>query len=239
MQKVKVLGVVGSPRKDGNTAKLVKRALEGAMSVPGVETEFYEMAGKKFHNCMGCFDCLKTGVCVFKDHLPDFIRRYMQADGIIWASPVYHMSITGHMKNVLDRLGNSLLCHFARQGLELPRFSKVCATLTVGAHRHGGQDLVNVFMVQSSLLMNGVAVSGDTMLGSYIGAVGWTGNASGDILEQLKSKDAVLEDKEGLMCAENLGKRVAEMTKIVKAGLLAIKDELPSEYFYAWEEEGI
>ena len=39
MQKAKVLGVVGSPRKNANTAKLVERALEGAMRVHGIETE--------------------------------------------------------------------------------------------------------------------------------------------------------------------------------------------------------
>ena len=233
MQKVKVLGVVGSPRKNGNTAKLVQRALKGAMSVPGVETELYELAGKKIHHCTGCLNCAETGACVFKDDFPDFVTRYMQADGIIWGSPIYHMSITGLMKNAIDRLGNSTLCNWVMRGLDMPRLSKVCGTLTVGAHRYGGQDSVNVFMIQSSLVMNGVAVSGDTMLGSYIGAAA---NTCGATLERIRSKDAVLEDKEGLMCAENLGKRVAEMTKIVRAGLLAIKDELPGEYFYDWKE---
>ena len=233
MQKVKVLGVVGSPRKNGNTAKLVKRALKGVMSVPGIETELYELAGKKIHHCTGCLNCAETGACVFKDDFPDFVTRYMQADGIIWGSPIYHMSITGLMKNAIDRLGNSTLCNWLRRGLDMPRLSKVCGTLTIGAHRYGGQDLVNLFMIQSSLVMNGVVVSGDTILGNYIGAAANTGGAT---LERIRSKDAVLEDKEGLMCAENLGKRVAEMTKIVKAGLLAIKDELPSEYFYVWDE---
>lgn len=233
MQKVKILCVAGSPRKNGNTTKLVKRALEGAMSVPGVETELYEMGGKKFHHCTGCLNCSETGVCVFKDDLPDFINRYMQADGIIWGSPIYHMSITGLMKNAIDRMGNSTLCNWVKRGLEIPRLSKVCGTLTVGAHRYGGQDLVNVFMINSSLVMNGVVVSGDTMLGNYIGAAANTGEVT---LERLQSKEVVLEDEEGLKCAENLGKRVAEMTKIVKAGLLAMKDELPAEYFSVWEE---
>lgn len=233
MQKVKVLGVVGSPRKNGNTAKLVKRALEGAMSVPGVETELYEMAGKKFHHCTGCLNCVETGTCVFKDDFPDFVNRYMLTDGIIWGSPIYHMSITGHMKNAIDRLGNSTLCNWAARGLEIPRLSKVCGTLTIGAHRYGGQDLVNLFMIESSLVMNGVAVSGDTMLGNYIGAAA---NTCGATIERIKSKEAVLDDKEGLECAVNLGKRVAEMTKIVKTGLLTLKGELPSEYYYVWEE---
>lgn len=233
MQKAKVLGVVGSPRKNANTAKLVKRALEGAMSVPGIETEFYQMAGKKFHCCMGCYHCLETGACVFKDDFQDFVRRYMEADGIIWGSPIYHMSITGLMKNVIDRLGNSTLCNWIKRGADIPRLNKVCGTLTIGATRYGGQDLVNTFMIQSSLLMNGVVVSGDTILGNYIGAAAYTGGLSP---EQLKSKDVVLQDEEGMMCAENLGKRVAEMSKIVKAGIEAVKEELPSEYFYNWEE---
>lgn len=233
MGKVKVLGVVGSPRKNGNTAKLVKQALEGAMSVPGVETELYEMGGKKFHHCTGCLNCAETGACVFKDDFPDFVKRYMYADGIIWGSPIYHMSITGLMKNAIDRLGNSTLCNWVKRGFDMPRLSKVCGVLTIGAHRYGGQDLVNLFMIQSSLVMNSVVVSGDTILGNYIGAAA---NAGGATLERMRSKDAVLEDKEGLMCAENLGKRVAEMTRIVKAGLEVMKDELPSEYFYVWEE---
>jgi len=235
MQTAKVLGVVGSPRKKANTAKLVQKALEGARSVPGIETELYEMAGKKFHHCTGCFSCLDTGACVFKDDLQDFVRRYMEADGIIWGSPIYHMSITGHMKNAIDRLGNSTIANVMKRGVDIPRLSKVCGTLTIGATRYGGQDLVNTFMILSSLTMNGVVVSGDTILGNYIGAAAYTGGPSP---EQMRSKDVVLQDTEGLMCAENLGKRIAEMTKIVKAGIAAVKDELPSEYFYTWEEMG-
>jgi hypothetical protein len=83
-------------------------------------------------------------------------------------------------------------------------------------------------MIQSSLVMNGVVVSGDTVMGNYIGAAANTGELS---MERLKSKDGILEDKEALNCAGNLGKRVAEMTRVVKAGLLALKEELPAEYF--------
>lgn len=234
MHKVKILGIVGSPRKQANTSKLVQKALDGAGSVPSVETELYEMAGKKFHHCIACFKCLdKGGGCVFKDDFQDFIRRYMEADGIIWGSPVYHFSIPGSMKNVIDRMGHSTLCNWLSKGIEIPRLNKVCGTLTIGATRYGGQDFVNTFMIHSSLLMNCVVVSGDTILGNYIGAAGYTGGCSA---EQMKSREVVLQDKEGMMCAENLGKRVAEMTHIVKEGITALERELPSEYFYNFEE---
>lgn len=233
METVKVLGIVGSPRKNGNTAKLMEKALEAARAVPGVETELYEMAGKKFHHCTGCLSCLETGACAFKDDFQDLVRRYMEADGVIWGAPVYHMAVPGLMKGALDRFGNSVLCNYLAQGKEIPRFGKVCGVLTIGATRYGGQDLVMSFLVNSSLLMNGVVVAGDTILGNYIGATGYTGGPSP---EQLKSKDVVLQDEEGLTCVSNLGKRVAETTRIVRAGMSALEKELPSEYFYSWKE---
>lgn len=233
MSKVKILGVVGSPRKGANTAKLVAKALEGAMSVPGVETELYEMAGKKFHPCMGCWVCIDKGECTYKDDFQDFARRYLEADGVIWGSPVYHMSVPASMKAAIDRLGNAVIMNFLRQGREMPRFAKVCGALTIGATRYGGQDMVMSFLVNSSLLMNGIVVSGDTILGDYIGATGYLGGTSP---EELRSKDAVLRDAEGMSCVLNLGKRVAETTRIVKAGLLALREELPTEYSYSWRD---
>ncbi len=233
MSKVKILGIVGSPRKKGNTAKLVQRALDGAKEVPGIETELYELAGKKINHCVGCLKCFEIGACCQKDGFGDFLSTYMTADGIIWGAPVYHMGVPSLIKAAIDRLGCSGWASFVVQGKDIPRFSKVCGVLTIGGHRFGGEDQVMSFLVHSALTMNGVAVSGDTMMGDYIGAGAYTGGAG---MEYLKSKDCVLKDREGMMCAENLGKRVAEMTRIVKAGISALENELPSEYFSKWEE---
>jgi multimeric flavodoxin WrbA len=225
MEKVKILGIVGSPRKKGNTFLLVNKALEGAMSVPGVETEIYEMAGRKIHHCIGCFKCIETGECVFKDDLQSFANTYMQADGVIWGAPVYHMSIPASMKAALDRLGNVVCVGYAREGRDIPRFSKVCGVLSAGGDRFGGQELVLSFLIKSCLIMNGVVVSGDTMKGSYIGAPAWTGDP--DYL----GKENVLNDPKALIMAESVGKRVAEMTSIVRRGISSLKDQLPGEYF--------
>jgi multimeric flavodoxin WrbA len=137
----------------------------------------------------------------------DFIKKYIEADGIIWGAPVYHMSVPASMKALLDRLGNLVLCHYLCQGKIMPRFSKVCGVVTTGGHRYGGQDLVLVFLTGSCLMLNGVVVSGDTLMGSYIGAAARSGNGF-----EAFAKDNVLNDHEGLMCAESVGKRVAEMT---------------------------
>lgn len=243
MEKVRILGIVGSPRKNGNTAKLVKKALEGASSVSGVETELYEMAGKEFHHCIGCFHCLTKRGCRFKDDFQDFVKRYLAAHGVIWGAPVYHMGVPGLMKGAIDRLSNALMCTFINRGKDIPRFGKVCGVLTVGGSRYGGQDLVLAFLVNSCLMMNGVVVSGDSVMGNYIGAAAYTGapgcvEAYPTLKDQVMHKGVSLKDQEGVTCVINLGKRVAETTRVVRAGMLALEKELPSEYFYRWEELG-
>jgi multimeric flavodoxin WrbA len=239
MQEVRVLGIAGSPRANGNTAQLVKKALEGARSISGVSTELYEMAGKKMHHCIGCFKCLDVGACVFKDDFQDFARRYVEADGVIIGSPVYHMSVPGSMKAALDRLGNSIMCSSRVQGKMMPMFSKVCGVLTVGAHRNGGQDLVLSFLLNSSLLMNGIVVAGNTMQGDYIGTAGFLAASVPKEMsrkEMLAEKDMVLNDEVAVTSAMNLGKRVAEVARIVKAGISILGKELPGEYFYKSDE---
>ena len=231
MAKTKILGISGSPRKNGNTIKLVEKALEAARGVPDVETIMYDMAGKKMHHCIGCNKCLEKGICVFKDDFIDFIRIYFEADGIIWGAPVYHVSVPASMKALYDRLGQMLLMHYLRKGMSTPRFSKVCGVLTNGAHRNGGQDLTLSFMANSCLMMNCVVVSGDSLAGNYIGASGWTGNTPDPF-----GKDNSLQDQEGVNSVLTLGTRVAEMATIVKAGIESMKSSLPPEYFYSWEE---
>ncbi len=230
MEHVTILGVSGSPRKNGNTAGLIHAALESAAQVPNVQTRLYDLAGKKIHHCIGCNKCMETGDCAFKDDFQAFVEEYMAADGVIWASPVYHMGVPGSMKALLDRLGQMLLMHYLGRGMDLPRLNKVCGVLTNGAHRNGGQDLVLSFLTDSCLLMNGVVVSGDMLAGNYVGAAVWSGLPPDPF-----AKDNALRDDEGLNSVRGLGRRVAEMTRIVRTGLETVRNELPPEYTYSWQ----
>ncbi len=227
METVKILGLVGSPRKEANTWILVKRALEEAATVPGVQTEIYELAGKKINHCRGCNGCAELGRCVHKDDFPEFVDKYLEADGIIWGAPVYHMSIPSLMKAAIDRLGNMLEAYYFKWGKDAPRYTKACGVITTGAHRNGGQDLVLSYMVDSCLSMNNVVVSGMTLAGAYIGAAGYSGQ-----LPNYLAKDNVLQDPWGLLCAETTGKRVAELARIIAEGKAVLRNELPPEYTY-------
>lgn len=217
---VHILAINGSPRHKNNTEKILKEALTGAHSVPGVTSEIFEFKGRKFEGCKGdCIRyCMREGKCCIDDDLNEFLERWLEADGIIFGSPVYHMGPPGQVKAALDRLGNVL---FAYLRGKFPRMNKVCGVIVQGSSRWGGQEITIQFFIQSFLTMNCIPITGD-MPQSYLGVAGYA---------QTWSPDSILEDKLALDSARNLGRRIAETTKIVQAGIQAIKDELPDLYF--------
>lgn len=102
---MKILAVNGSPKgKDGNTEQMLQPFLKGAGSA-GAEVEVSYLKDKKINHCMGCLTCwLKTpGACVHKDDMPELLEKFKQADLIVYATPLYVYTVTGLMKDFMDR----------------------------------------------------------------------------------------------------------------------------------------
>ena len=228
-----VLGISGSPRRGANTTIAVREALDAAAEVPGVETRFFELAGKRIRPCVGCDKCAETGYCTIKDDIHGLVEQYEAADGVIWGAPVYVMSIPANMKAAIDRMTNSGIALYARRGTALPRPIKVCGVLAVGWHRNGGEELTMSCLINACLASGNVVVSGDMGPGAYIGAACWSG--MDEPPDALAAADTVLRDDIGLDCARSVGRRVAEMTLMVVAGKRAIANRLPPEYFLSRE----
>jgi multimeric flavodoxin WrbA len=100
---MKVIGVEGSPRKNGNTEKLVKTILESA-SGNGAETKFYKLTEMNISHCLGCFNCRETGTCVTNDDIQLLHKEIQSSDVIIFGSPVYMWQVSGQTKLFMDRL---------------------------------------------------------------------------------------------------------------------------------------
>ena len=100
---MKVIGVEGSPRKNGNTEKLVKTILDSA-SENGAETTFYKLTAMNISHCLGCFNCRETGTCVTNDDMQVLHEEIQASDAIILGSPVYMWQVSGQMKRFMDRL---------------------------------------------------------------------------------------------------------------------------------------
>lgn len=102
-----IIAINGSPRKNGNTAELLKSALEGAASV-GAKTEIVNLYDLNFKGCVSCFACkLKGsksyGKCAYKDELTPVLEKIEKADALVLGSPIYFGNVTGEMRSFIER----------------------------------------------------------------------------------------------------------------------------------------
>lgn len=99
---MKVLGIAGSPRRNGNTDILLHQVISGAAS-KGAETKIVVLSVLDITPCRHCDGCLKTGKCVVQDDMQWLHVDLMEADRIVLASPIFFMSVTAQTKAMIDR----------------------------------------------------------------------------------------------------------------------------------------
>jgi multimeric flavodoxin WrbA len=184
---MKVIGIVGSPRKNGNTGLLTKHTLK-AISEEGLRTELIRLAGLEIKPCTACMACKEKEVCLIEDDLFPIYLKMKKAQGIILASPVYFGSATALMKALLERVG-----YIARWNGG-PFQGKVGGPLVVA--RRAGK---NFTMAQLTLWFQ--------ILGFYIPGSTYWNVAIG------REKGEVEQDEEGLKTAWNFGKNMALLIK--------------------------
>jgi multimeric flavodoxin WrbA len=183
---MKALGIVGSPRKRGNTEILTAHCL-GAIAEEGLETEMIRLAGLDIHGCRGCDYCHENDSCMIRDDVPPIYERMREADAYIIASPVYFGSATSLVKALLERAGSMSF-------RENPFRGKVGGPLVVA--RRAGKNFTFMEMMHWFHLM-GIINPGGTY---WNVAVGW-------------ERGEVRRDEEGLRTAWDFGKNVASLVK--------------------------
>ena len=100
---MRVIGFVGSPRENGNTAVLVRRMLEGA-GAAGADTEVFYLNDLSIRGCQACMHCKTHDGCKQEDDMARLIEEIKKADGLVFGSPVYIGYMSGQAKIFLDRL---------------------------------------------------------------------------------------------------------------------------------------
>lgn len=114
----------GSPRKNGNTRKLIRAFTEGAQSKGHAIKEFY-LNGMNIHGCIGCLNAGRNpeSPCSVKDDMDEIYLAFAVCDTVVFASPIYFWAVTGQLKTASDRLYAELEC------LGYGRFARKCALL--------------------------------------------------------------------------------------------------------------
>ena len=188
---MKAIGIVGSPRKSGNTEIITAHTLK-AIAEEGIETELISLAGLNIQPCTACMACAKEEGCPIQDDLLPVYYKMKAADAIILASPVYFGSATALIKAVMDRAG-----YIGRHQGNLWA-GKVGGPLVVA--RRAGQ---NFTFAQMTLWYQ--------ILGFYIPGSTYWNIAIG------REKGEVEKDEEGLRTAWNFGKNVAFLMQKLKS----------------------
>ncbi len=188
---MKVIAIVTSPRKNGNTEIMATHTLK-AIAEEGVDTEVVRLAGLDIRPCNACMACKKEEMCSIKDDLFPIYQKMKATDGIIVASPVYHGSAPALTKALIERAG-----YIARHNGR-PFSHKVGGPLVVA--RRAGQ---NFTFAQLTMwfLIEGFVVPGSTYWGVGFGL----------------EKGEVTKDEEGMTTAWNFGKDFAWVLKKLKA----------------------
>jgi len=115
---MKILAINGSPRgKNGNTDRILQSFLQGAREA-GAETETIYLKDLEIKPCLGCFTCwTKTpGVCIHKDDMAKILPEIRKSDIVVYATPLYVFSVSGLMKNFMDRLIPNIDPHIVKRG---------------------------------------------------------------------------------------------------------------------------
>lgn len=186
---MKILGINGSPRKDGNTSLLIKEVFK-PLEAEGFKTEIYQLGGKQVHGCTACLKCreIEDGKCHIKnDAINECIEKMVAADAIIIGSPVYFSNVTTEVKALIDCAGYVVRSNFALK-------HKIGAGV-VAVRRAGEIHTLN--SINHFFLLNQMIIPGSSYWNVGVGKL------PGD----------VLNDEEGLQTMKHLGENTAWLLK--------------------------
>lgn len=116
---MKIVVLMGSPNERGSTSLLVESFKKGAES-SNHEVEVINVASKNIHPCRGCIHCGYEGPCVYKDDVSLIKEKLLNADMVVFATPLYYYAMSAQLKTLIDRFcafNSSLTSRHLRSGL--------------------------------------------------------------------------------------------------------------------------
>ena len=212
---IKILGIGGSPVKEGNTEALLKEALTVTSSDPEIQTEVLRLSGLKIDGCTHCNWCIKNQTpgkfCALSDGMDEIYPALVRADAVILASPVHIGRISGLMADMIDRMRVFVYGNVHRGRLT----DKVGAALVVGFLRHGGLEMT-LKILNSTFAIFGMIPAGRG--GMALTSLEGKGKVTKGI------RHMALEDGLGVLTAKGAVQRAAELAKIIQAGKKALRN---------------
>ncbi len=190
---MKILGISGSHRNEGNTDLLVKKALEVCKD-NGHETEFISLSNKKIEFCTHCDACKEPPhKCVIDDDVFEILEKMKNSNAVIIGSPTYFASVSSRLKALFDRT-----LPLRRNKYQLS--GKLGGAIAIGGSRNGGQEFTTN-QIRNWMLLHEMIVVADKTTAHFGGIA--VGRNPGD----------ALQDETGMKTVENLALKICETLK--------------------------
>ena len=162
-----ILGISGTPRKNGNSEILLNAALEPFIEANWEITKIL-LSEKKIEPCKGCDACVETGICCINDDMCEIYNAYEKCDAIIISAPAYWRNVPAQLKAVIDRT----------YAAKSPLKGKLGGAISVGRGQGGGQAIVINIIYNFYLSCGALCVPAET------NGVTAVADKPGDILTQ-------------------------------------------------------
>ncbi len=159
---MKIMAFVGSPRKNGNTAKIVHAVCKGAQA-SGHAVEIYNLTEMDNRGCSACDACQvgKVDFCSIDDKLTTLLPQIATADYLIVGTPIYMLQVSGATKNFLDRLRPFLKRDLTAKHLPGKKYITVTCSGAPAAAFSNVTDYLNQFFAYFGMENTGNIVVGD------------------------------------------------------------------------------
>ncbi|MDY6905997.1 MAG: flavodoxin family protein [Thermodesulfobacteriota bacterium] len=171
----KIAAIYGSPRRNGNTATLLKSAIDGAITA-GSRVDEIILRDYRISPCLEIYGCKKNGECVIKDEFQMVRDRVLACDGIIVATPVFFYTVSAHLKIFMDRCQSLWVKKYWIDNTPYNQWTPKRQALVIAAGATKGKKLFDGTMltmkyffdvldtsIQDSLLVRGLDFEGDAL----------------------------------------------------------------------------
>jgi multimeric flavodoxin WrbA len=200
---IKLLGVSGSPRRNGGTQYAVHEALRYAEEKHGALSEYFGVAGKTIGFCTQCDACTrKKDGCAVHDDVEQLYPLLSWADAVIFGTPIYQGGVSAQLKALMDRCRAPVVAD-----PDVLR-NKAGAGIAVGGDRNGGQESA-LRQVHDFCLLNLMVPVGGGAYGANLGAAVWSRDLGAAGVE---------DDAAGMKAVRRTVDRLVEVARVLRAG---------------------
>lgn len=154
MKPIEIINILGSPRKNGTTARIARAFSDTAERRGALVTSYY-LNGMQYRGCQGCEGChTRSDKCILRDDATEILEKLYSSDIVIFSSPIYFGDTCGQFKSFYDRMWSLIRPDYANNPdspSRLPKGKTAVLILSQADNKTAHQDVVDRYEMYLSM----------------------------------------------------------------------------------------